>query len=131
MLLLALRRSNDDGNGVTEFHDVVDEDLDEVDAGGFEFDLAEKGHVGGMDRRVLKREFDFAFAQDSGLVGSNQSNGLGELADASGPAIEEAELQCHDWQLRHAQKVYNADEHEVASDLLPDFFTQQGALEIG
>ena len=129
--MLALGWSDDYRDGVTEFHDVVDEDFDEVNAGSFELDLAEQGHVRGVHGRVLEVEFDFAFAQDGGLVGSNQANGLGELAHAGGPAVEEAELQCHDWQLRHAQKVYNTDEHEVAGDLLPDFFTQEGALQVG
>jgi len=41
VLLLALGWGEDDGDGVTEFHDVIDEDFDEVDAGGFEFDLTE------------------------------------------------------------------------------------------
>ena len=59
---LLLRWSDDDGDGIAEFHDVVHEHFDVIGAGDFEFHLGEDGNVGGIKGGVLQDEFDFAFA---------------------------------------------------------------------
>jgi hypothetical protein len=128
---LVLGRGDDERNRVTEFHDVIDKDFDEINASGLEFDLAEKGYVGGIEGRIFEGEFHLAFSQDGGLVGSDEADGFGEVADAGGPTIEKAQAEGDDWNLGDADEVHHADEEEVAGDFLADFFAEQRALEIG
>jgi len=122
---LLLRGSEDDRDGVAKFHDVVHQDFDEVGARDFKFDLGKDGDVGGVKRGILKDKFDFAFAQDAGLVRTDEANAFGELADASGPAVEEAKLECDHGDLRHANEVDHTDENEIAGDFLANFFAEE------
>jgi hypothetical protein len=128
---LVLGRGDDEGDRVAEFHDVVDKDFDVVSTRGLEFYLAEKGHVGCVKSGIFEGEFHFAFSQHGCLVGSDEADGFGEVADASGPTIEEAKAKCHDWHLRDTDKVHDANEEEVAGNFLADFFAEEGALEVG
>jgi hypothetical protein len=122
---LLLRRSKDDRDGVAEFHDVVHEDFHKVSARDFKFDLGKDSDVSGVERGVLEDKSDFAFAQDAGLVRADETDAFSELADAGRPAVEEAELERDDWNLRDANEVNDADENEVAGDFLADFFTEE------
>ena len=131
LLGLILRRGDDEGYGVAKFHDVIDEDFDVVSARYLEFDLAEEGDVGGVEGGVFEAEFDFAFSQDSRLVGGDEANSFGEVADSSGPAIEKAESKGNDGNLGDANEIHDAYQEEVAGDFLANFFTEEGALEIG
>jgi hypothetical protein len=80
---------------------------------------------------TLEAEFDFAFSQDSRLVGGDEANSFGEVADSSSPAIEEAKSKGDDGNLGDTDKVHDANKEEVAGDFLADFFAEEGALEIG
>ena len=62
LLRLILGRSDDKGDRVAKFHDIVHKDLDVVSAGNFEFDLTEKGDVGGIEGGIFEGEFYFAFS---------------------------------------------------------------------
>jgi hypothetical protein len=128
---LGLGRCDKDRHGVAQLHDVVDKDFDVIGAGGFELDLGEDRNVGGVEGGILEHEFDFAFAQDRRLVWPNESHGLGELADAGGPAVEEVEFEGNDGKLGHADEIYDADEEEIAGDFLAYFLAEEGALEVG
>ena len=119
---LVLLRGDEDGDGVAEFHDVVDQDFDVIGSGHFEFDLTEDGDVGGMQGGILKGEFDFAFAQLGDLVGSDEADGFGKLADAGGPAVKEAQFQGDDGKLGDADKVNDADQEKIPGHFLSDFF---------
>ena len=103
-LLLALRRGDKHWNRIAQLHHVIHQDLDIVSAGSFKLDLAKDCYVGGMQGGVLQCEFHLAFPQDSRLVGRHESDTFGELADASGPAVEQAELQRNDRHLRHSKR---------------------------
>ena len=46
---------------------------------------------------------------------------LDKLAHARRPAIEKAELERDDGQLRHAEEIDDADEDEIAVGFLADF----------
>ena len=130
-MLLAGRRNNDHGNGVAEFHHIIDEDFHKIGAGDFEFDLRKHSDICGVRRHVLKREFDFALSQLRRLVRPNEAAGFGELPDSGGPAIEQAKLERHDRQLRHSDKIDDSNQEEIPGNFLADFFTEQGALEVG
>ena len=129
--MLLLRRSDNDRNGVAEFHDVIDGYFDVIGPGGLEFDLAENRNVGGMEGDVLESELDFAFPQDSDLVGSDEADGFGELAKPGGPAIEQAEFERNHGQLGHTKKVDDTDQYEITGDFLAYFLAEQRALKIG
>jgi len=122
------RGNDNDREGETHFHDVVHVDFDEVGAGGFKFDVAKEHHVGGAHGGVAQFEFGFATADDSGLVGRDEADGFGELANACGPAVEDANARGGDGHLRHAQVMNDTDEEEVAVGFLANFFADEGAL---
>ena len=113
-LLLLLRRSENNRHWISQLHHVIHEHLDIIRSGDFEFHLAEKGDIGGVQRSVLQREFDFSFSQDGCLIGSDEPHCLGEAAKSRSPAVEEAEFQGNHRQLGHAQKVDNANQNEIA-----------------
>ena len=124
-LWLVLLRGDDYRDGITEFHNVIDQDFDVISAGGFEFDLAENGDVSGVEGGVLQDEFDFAFAQLSNLIRSDEADCFSELTDTRGPAVEQAEFQSDDGELWDANEIDDADQEEVPSYFLADFFAQQ------
>ena len=130
-LRLVLGRRYDERDWVAKFHDVIDQDFDVINARGLEFNLAEKGHVGCVESGVFEGKFHFAFSQNAGLVRSNEADGFGEVADASGPAVEQAEAERHHGNLRDADEVHDANKEKVSCNFLADFFAQKGALEIG
>ena len=84
-----------------------------------------------MQGGVLQCEFHLAFPQDSRLVGRHESDTFGELADASGPAVEQAKLQRNDRHLRHPNEIDDADQNKIASHFLANFFAQERALQVG
>jgi len=64
------------------------------------------------------------------LVRGDEADSFGEVTDAGGPAIEEAEAERDDRNLRNTNEVHDADEEEVAGDFLADFFAEEGALKV-
>jgi hypothetical protein len=62
------------------------------------------------------------------LVRRGKADGLVELADASRPAIEDAEPPDDDRQLGHSQVINDADDKKISIGFLPHFFTYQRAL---
>ncbi len=128
---LVLGWRDDERDRVAQFHNVVHKNFDVIDPGGLEFDLAEEGHVRGVERGILEGEFHFAFSQNAGLVGSDQSNGFGEITHTCGPAVKEAKPESDHWNMGNADQVHHADEEKVSGDLLADFFAEERALEVG
>lgn len=61
MGLLSLRWRKNDGNGIAQLHNVIDEDFDEVSSRCFELHLREDGDVRGVQSGVLENKFDLAF----------------------------------------------------------------------
>src|SRR5262245_28534709 len=57
------RSDNDDRNGKPQFHHVIHQDFDRIDARRGELDVAEKRHRRGVDVRVLHREADLTLAE--------------------------------------------------------------------
>jgi hypothetical protein len=98
--------------------------------GNLEFDLAEKGDVGGVQGRIFEPEFNLAFSQNGCLVGRDQSNCFGEIPNPGSPTVEQAEPQGDDWDLRDANEVHHSDEEEIAGDFLANFFAEKGALKV-
>lgn len=128
---LILGRGDDEGDGIAEFHDVVDKDFDVISAGNFEFNLAEEGDVGCIERGVFEAKFHLAFSQNSSLVRGNQPHGFGKVAHAGGPAVEETQAEGDNWDLGNANEVHDADEEEISGYFLANFFAEDRALEVG
>lgn len=116
----------DDGNRVAQFHHVVHEHFDEIDAGGFEFDVAKNHHSGGGVRGVAQFEFRFRLANDRRLVGRDEADVFIESSKSGRPAVEDTQARSNNRQLRHANKIEDADEKEISIGFLPHFFTEQG-----
>ena len=79
---------------------------------------------------VAQFKFHLALAQHGRLVGRDEPDAFGELADARRPAVEDAKPPGHDGQLRHAEEIDDADEEKISVGFLADFFAQQRALQI-
>jgi hypothetical protein len=130
-LLLLGRGHEADGNWEAQLKNVIDEDLDVIRSGGFKLHLAKKRYVRRIVGRVLQTELHLALAQNGCLVWSDHPNGFDKLADASRPAIEDAELECDNRKLGHINKTNYANENEIAIGFLADIFANKGGLEIG
>ena len=121
---LLLRRGDNDGHRVAQFHHIIHQHFDIVGAGGFELDLTETNDIGGMKAGVLQRELALDFAQHSRLVRGDEPNCFRELAHTSRPAIEQGQFERHHGQLGDADQVDHADEDEVTGDFLANLFAQ-------
>ena len=113
---------HNDRDRVAKFHDIVDEDLNEVSARDFKLDLGEHGDVGRMEGGILECEFNFSLAQDGGLIRRDQPHAFGELAQAGGPTVKETQFEGHDRQLRHADEIDNPNEKEIPGYFLANLF---------
>src|SRR5205814_784289 len=112
LLLLLLRRSQNNGHRISQLHHVIHEHLDVICSGNLEFHLAEERNIGGVQRSVLQRKFDLSLSQYRRLIGSNKPHGFGKAANTRSPAIEEAELESDDRQLGHAQEIDDTNQNE-------------------
>jgi hypothetical protein len=81
-------------------------------------------------RGILQLKFQFTLAQHGGLIRRNQAGRFPELADTGRPTVEQTQPGGHDWQLRDAERVDDADDKKVAIRLLADFLADKRALEI-
>src|SRR5262249_47482474 len=86
--------------------------------------------IGRVEDDVLQCELYLALSQHGHLVRSDEAHALRELADTSGPAVEQAQFERHHRYLRNANEVQHADQEKVAVGFLPDFFAQQRALQV-
>ena len=127
-----LRRLNHQhGQRKADFHHVVHQHFDIVNAAGGKLDLREYRDVRSMVRGVLERKFYLAFAQHRGLIRGNKTHILVELANASRPAIEHAEFEGGDRHLRHTHQSNDTHEDEIAIRFGAHVFAQQRALQVG
>src|SRR2546422_530114 len=131
LLALVERRHDDQVERVANLHHVVDRHLHEVGARHGELHVAEKCYRGGVDSRILHLELYFAFTEDGRLVGGDQAHAFGEDAHARRPAIEDAEFESSDWELRHAHEVDHTDEEKIPRGLLANLLADERALEVG
>lgn len=99
--------------------------------GRAKLDLAEHRYIGRMSGDIFELELHLALPQHGGLVWRDEADRFREVANASGPPVEDCELQRDHGQLGHAQKIDDADEKEVSGRFLPDFFADKRALEVG
>lgn len=129
-LLLVRRWNHKQAHWITQFHHIIYQHFDKVAARLAKLYVLEKRHSGGVHSGILHLKFDLALTQHGGLIRCYQTNALGKLANASRPAVKNAQLESSDRHLGNAQKIKDANEDEIAIGFLADFFANQGALEV-
>ena len=75
-----------------------------------------------MTGRLAEAKLDLALSDDGCLVRANEPHRFGERSYAGRPAVENADFQHGDWNLRDSEKTNHADEDEVAVGFLSDVF---------
>ena len=105
-------------------------DFDVINTSRLKLRLREKGAVGDVMVWAGQGEIGFALAQNGLAIRSDQTDQFGKIADASGPAVEHAELQGDSRKLRNVDVANDADEDEIAGGFLANVFCEQRSLEI-
>jgi len=119
------------GNWEAQFHHVIDQHFDGVNPGFLEFDIGHHAHRCHCLDWIGQLELHGVLTQHSASIRCDESDHFGELPDAGHPAVEHAQFESGDRQLRDTNQTDDADQDKIAIGLLLHVLAEERALEIG
>lgn len=118
-------------DGISKFQNLIHAYFHVIHSLLGEFDLAEHGDIRGAIGRFPKLELHFAFAQDGGLIGTEQPALFNKLADPGGPSIEQAQFKGRDGDAGDTDGIDDADNEKITVGFLANIFAKEAGLEVG